>query len=94
LNTVAAELADLENRDAHRYAAVIRGVRKLNMVASGGSTVTPKQRVTWQVLLGRPLVVGYGMSESFGVVAFTDYAGRGEYPLVSCFRLAIVMGIY
>lgn len=92
LNTVAAELADMENRDADGYAAVIQGVRKLTMVASGGSTVTPKQRVMWQALLGRPLVVGYGMSESLGVVAWTDYAGRREYPLVSFFWLFFVSG--
>lgn len=92
LNTVAAKLADMENTDTDSYAAVIRGVRKLKMVASGGSTVTPKQKVIWQALLGRPLVVGYGMSESFGVVAYTDYTGRREYPPVSCFWLSFVSG--
>lgn len=83
LNSVAAELAALKNVNPDRYAAVMKGIRKLRMLASGGSTVTPKQRLTWQALLGKPLVVGYGISENFGVVAFTDYGKREEYPLVS-----------
>jgi long-subunit acyl-CoA synthetase (AMP-forming) len=83
LNAVASEFADLGNRDPDLYETVLKGIGRLKVLASGGSTVTPKQRVVWRVLLGKPLSVGYGMSESFGVVAYTDYGKRGEYPLVS-----------
>ncbi|KAJ5377305.1 uncharacterized protein N7496_004714 [Penicillium cataractarum] len=83
LNGVASELADLENRDPELYGNVLRGIRQLKVLASGGSTVAPKQRLVWQALFGKPLFVGYGMSESFGVVAYTDYGKRGAYPMDS-----------
>jgi malonyl-CoA/methylmalonyl-CoA synthetase len=85
LNDIASELEDLKNKDADEYDTVLQGIRGLKVLASGGSTVTPKQRVMWAELLGKQLVVGYGMSESFGVVAFTDYGKRGEYPMVGFF---------
>jgi long-subunit acyl-CoA synthetase (AMP-forming) len=85
LNDVAAELESLQRTDPDEYAAVTKGIKQLKVLASGGSTVTPKQRSMWRALLGKPLFVGYGMSESFGVVAFTDYGKRGEYPMVSLF---------
>ncbi|KAF3390465.1 Malonate--CoA ligase, partial [Penicillium rolfsii] len=84
LNDVVAELEDLKNKDPDGYTGVLEGIRNLKDLASGGSTVTPKQRVLWHGLLKKPLVVGYGMSEHFGVVAFTDYRKRGEYPLLIC----------
>jgi long-subunit acyl-CoA synthetase (AMP-forming) len=83
LNDVAVELESLKNSNPGGYAVVMKGIRQLKVLASGGSTVTPKQRGIWRAVLGKPLVVGYGMSESFGVVAFTDYGKRGEYPMVS-----------
>jgi long-subunit acyl-CoA synthetase (AMP-forming) len=83
LNDVAAELANMQKNNTDGYAVVLNGIRGLKVLASGGSTVTPRQRVIWRELLGRPLVVGYGMSESFGAVAFTDYGRRGEYAVVS-----------
>lgn len=96
LNAVASELEDLGDSDPDLYETVLKGIGGLQVLASGGSTVTPKQRVVWQRLLGKPLSVGYGMSESFGVVAYTDYGKRGEYPLVSgsvymsCVQLFVV----
>lgn len=83
LNDVAAELECLKSKDPDEYDTVLEGIRRIKVLASGGSTVTPKQRVIWAELLGKPLAVGYGMSENFGVVAFTDYGKRGEYTLVS-----------
>lgn len=94
LNGVASELAGLEHSDPKLYETVLKGIKQLKIVASGGSTVTPKQRVVWQVLLGKPLSVGYGMSESLGVVAYTDYGERGEYPMVSAFLFPCISESY
>lgn len=80
---VAGKLAKVQSCDPDGYPDVLKGIRSLNVLASGGSTVMPRQRVIWQELLGKPLVVGYGMTENFGVVAITDYSKRGEYPMVS-----------
>lgn len=45
LNDFAAELEDVKRKNADEYATVLKGIRQLKVLASGGSTVTPTQRV-------------------------------------------------
>ncbi|KAJ5692597.1 hypothetical protein N7462_002020 [Penicillium macrosclerotiorum] len=67
LDAVAEEVDIWQAKWPGRYEGAIKGIRGLRALSSGAMPVSVRQREAWRGIWGRPLGVGYGMSELFGV---------------------------
>ncbi|KAJ5114935.1 hypothetical protein NUU61_000694, partial [Penicillium alfredii] len=84
LDAVASDLEGLRLNAPDRYEGALEGIRGLRALSSGAMQVNPRQREVWASLRGgKPLMVLYGLTENFGIVAMTGWRGSEE-SLESC----------